>query len=386
LSSSEISERQQQINQFVKRTTRESRKVPPSAGAEGQAYVSDFNGGTARVVEKFGSSPSINPSFGTISSEKEYLGDGKYLTREVVLDEFSVLSGQNYDDTFDVAIPFTREIVEAGELAADESAEIEPRNSLHSVKTLIDKQAVIEVLDQYHVQAGDIQSVNLPSVLKEITCNILNEEAKTDFNDGNGNSASAGGSVEIQSKAILNYKISAGYNGPAEAVRHIFFLPEEDCGYEKILGKTGAEKWPIIRPREERVEVTTVSERKSLTIQKSLPNNTGRSGSASKTSSTSSVSIPPTLHASIPINTSDVSGPTSSTITISVTAPSGTVTNTLTAIATTQEFQGSVPATTPESFPAGDFLYNVSISPYRYGYVRVDAIVVKVTEDMVALN
>ncbi len=386
LTSDDISETQQQINKFVKRTSRTSRPST-SAQAEGEVYVSDLNGGTAKVIENFGLSPNIDPSFGTISAEKEYLGGGKYLTREVKLETLATLSGQNYDDTFDIAIPFTREIIEAGELALNESAEVDPRNSLHSVKTLIDKQALTDALDDYHVIAGDIQNVSLPDVLLSVSLKITNEESKSDSSSGDGNSASAGGSVEIQSRPTLNYVISSGYSGPAKATRHMFFLPEENCGYSAIQGKTNSLQWPIVRPRPERVEIVTFSERKSLTIQKSLPNNIGRSGSASKTASIASLSIPPTLHGEVALTLSDVDGPTSSSVTVSVTAPdSGTVARTLNVEALTKEYVIDIRPTSPPAFPAGNYLYGISVSPYRYGYVRVDAVVVEVTGDMVAVN
>lgn len=385
LGQNEIFKSEQQINEFVTRELTRSRKNETlERTAEGQVYVSELNGGLANVIEHLGSNPTITPSKNTVSAEKEYLGDGLYLTREVLLDEIITLSGQNYDDTFDISIPFTREIIDAGELAIDESAHIEPRNSLHSIKTVIDKNAFTEVLKGYHVQSGDVQNISLPDVLKSVSVKIYNEESgSNDIAEGSGNSASASASIGIDCSSVIDTNIRNGYSGPAKSVRHIFFLPEDDSGYDAILAKTGALTWPVMRPKQEKIEVTTVSEQRSARVALSLPNNVSRSKGGGKRTSRSVVNIPPTLHEQITVNSSDPQGSPTASTSVSVSGPSGaSASENLIVNSSFKIIPPSLAATDPSSFPSGLYLYSVNASPYRYGFLRVEAIVVEVTADM----
>ena len=483
LGENDLSVTERQINKFVKRVTKRKRIInADTKEAEGQlVYVSDLNGGTANIIEKFGTELEIEPSFGTISAEKEYLGDGKYLTREVKLDEFATLSGQNYDDTLDVPIPFTREIIESGEsgststvitgkdadgktinlsdliekemkddpslsfeaakaLAIEnnginpnsvkekdewEAAEIEPRNSLHSVKTKFDKLPLLEKFENFYIRTGDIQNISLPDTLTGIKIKIVNDQAGgNDTAQGIGNSSSASASIELNSVAYIDAVIENGYSGPAKASRYIFFLPRdpvESCSYEAILAKIngfesgqgnqsggetvvgteggggesgggaapdeaeeGVLSWPVVRPRQEKVEIFTTSEQKSARLAASLPNNISKSLSGSKRFNRFLLNIPPTLHGEIEWSLSDITGPASVSTSVGVSGSNVSASTDLNIDQTLQEFEGVTKSTTPEFFPIGKFLYAISTSPYRYGYLRVEAIVVEVTKEMVA--
>ena len=377
LDNNTISETQQQVNKHVKRTIRRTR-TDQDGSATGQSFVTQLNGGLATVIEKFGSSADVAPSFGTVSAEKEYLGDGKYLSREVKLDTVTDLAGQDYDSTFDIVIPFTQKIVPAGTTGV-ESSDIRPIDIFHSQQKEIDTTTLESILSSYIVVSADVVNVTLPDTLTNVTCKIINETAKSDSSTGSGNSASASGSVEIQSKAYLNYDIKNGYSGPVAADRYIFFLKEEEAGLGEILAKTGADQWPTVQTEPARVEIITVSERKSLTIQKSLPNNISRSGSASRSFNVSTISIPPTLHGSIEIDTGDIDGQTTADTTITVTSPTtGTTSETLSVSSSVKEYDGSIPATSYEEFPKGRYLYGVSTSIYGYGFVKIEAVVVDI--------
>jgi hypothetical protein len=385
LGQNEIFKSEQQINEFVTRELTRSRKNDSlEKTAEGQVYVSELNGGLAKVIEQLGRNPTITPSKNTVSAEKEYLGDDLYLTREVFLEETTTLRGQNYDETFDISVPFTREIIGAGELADNESAQIEPRNSLHSIKTVIDKNVVTDALEAYHVISGDVQNISLPDVLESVTVRIYNEESgSNDIAEGSGNSASASASIGIDCSSIIDTNIKNGYSGPAKSTRHIFFLPEGGSEYGAILAKTGAQPWPVVRPKQEKIEVTTVSEQRSARVALSLPDNVSRSKGGGKRTSRSVVNIPPTLHGDITVTRSDDFGSPTASTSVSVSGPSGASASVdLRVESSNRIVPPSFSATSPSFFPSGLYLYSVNASPYRYGFLRVEAIVVEVTADM----
>ena len=389
LSESEISKREQQVDKFVKRTTTESRETPVAAIAEGQVYVSDLNGGTAKVVENFGTSPSISPSFGTISAEKEYLGDNKYVTREVRLEDFTTLSGQSYDEQFDVTIPFTREIVEAGELASQESAEIDPRNSLHSVKTIFNKEEIRNILLRKHIQSAEIVNISLPDVLEsiEIIPIFTLPETEGEAEEQKGITLNINLIADIDYKITAVPKIKTGYSGPARAVKHLFFLEQEQSYIQNIFLKTGSFAWPAFQTQPVTVVARVDKTRTVFTYQRSLPDNYIIDRYEEPVSDFFRVEVPPTLHGDINLifdaNNSKV-GIARPVQIMEIKTENGDVlfpyySTFLNASASYSILKNTSQRTNFQSVPSGVYLYDVSVTPYRYGLMQVEAITVDLT-------
>jgi hypothetical protein len=227
--------------------------------------------------------------------------------------------------------------------------------------------------------------VQLPDVLTDITL-YVDYATEGDSTNSTGSSATAAATVGVNAGVDLLYNINDGYNGPADAQRYLFFLPKEQCGINQILAKlNGATRWPIVRPKSERVLVRFATERKFVSFQLSLPNNRSISTSTNKSPQTTIFPIPATLHGDIQIQTITQGSNTVGPVSIGVTSPvHGSVGTSVSASATLGEAVSTVEATSPESFPTGRFLYAVNTTPYRFGLVRVEAVVVEITEEMVA--
>jgi hypothetical protein len=165
----------------------------------------------------------------------------------------------------------------------------------------------------------------------------------------------------------------------------LFFLPKEECTISNVLGKIGGdvEKWPLVRPKSHRVYVSIKSERKGGGVTLSLPNNTSISRSASVSTSIKSLALPPTLHGQINLSPIVVGESTkSATATVSGGDRSGTASETATGAASVISTSDISP-TSPEFFPTGKFLYRLETTPYKFGLVRINAVVVEIEGSMV---
>jgi hypothetical protein len=394
LGQSELSRSEQQVNQFVKRVTTVSRDfIGLTSITGGEVYTSELGGGVAQVVETFGSDPQINPSLGTISAEKENLGNDQFVTREVKLQTpLAKLTGQEYDETLDVTIPFTRQFVEAGTELPDSPSSINPRDNLHSIVTEFGyEDAKQQLLDVFY-KTATIETVSLPDRLVSARLQVT-YNSSGDNSTGSGNSGSASATADVSGDADLIYQIEDGYRGFVDGENYLFFLPKEDCNFTKILEKINESeqdevvKWPIVRPKSYRFYIPLRSERKSASVAVSLPNNISRSNSGSVSTSIKSLTLPQTIHGPITIQFSDLGEDASKTVSAGVNSPN------LGAITLTVEAQGdigeipsqlfNIGPTSPESFPTGRFLYRVDSSPFKFGLMRVSATVVTITEEMV---
>jgi len=385
LSTNQLAKSEQQVTQFVKRVSTTERDSPQLTSLSGEIYTSELGGGLATVVESLGSNPQVNPQFGTVSAEKENLGNNQFLVRETRLTTpLPELKGQNYDDTFDVTIPFIRQFVEAGTELPDEPSNIEPRDTLHSVNTQINYEGAKEKLLDVLYVSGHIQDVSLPDKLLSVRF-YVDYADNTSTSTGSGNSAEVRGTVGVNVNSDLLYDIEDGYRGPANAEKYLFFLPKESSSLDDILEKlNGAELWPIIRPKSHRIISSFTSETQTISCTISLPNNLSQSSSRNRTPQTRIFPIPPTLHGSISIQ-SITTGTNSATRSFAIQSPNrGLITvGPITVTVNAQESAGTLPATSPPSFPVGRYLYSLDVSPYRFGLVRVTAIVVDITSSMV---
>jgi hypothetical protein len=386
ISGNQIAKSVQQITRFTRRTSTTQRDNVTSQVLEGEVYTSELGGGIATVTESYGSDPVIDPKLGTISATKENLGNDQFVTTQIDLETpLPILKGQDYEDAFDVAIPYTRQFVEAGTELPLSPANIDPRDTLHSVVTEFDATEARERLLSVFYATGEIQNISLPNVLTAAKLYIDYDGATSgDRGVSAGNSARASASVNVSANADLIYDISDGYSGPCDATRYLFFLPKEQCSVGDILNKlTGVQKWPILRPKSERIllQFSSSSERGDISV--GLPNNISRGIAVSKSLQTKIFNIPPTLHETINVQTV-TRGTSTLEATAVVESPNlGSQDLAVSAEATVGEYYGSLNATTPPSFPAGTYLYGVNVSPYRFGLVRVEAIAVDITEAMV---
>jgi hypothetical protein len=383
LSYGDLSASEQQVTKFVKRVSKTTRDGNSSSNLLGQVYTSELGGGVAEVIESYGNDQDINPITGVVSIEKENLGNDKFYTRQVKLSELAELKGQNYDETLDVSLPFSRKFVSAEEQLPDGPTSINPRDTLHSEAIEIDYETSRNKLLSVEYTTPVIEQISLPDTLVSATLYVY-YTIDSSQSDQKGSTWSLNVGGAINTAAQLFFETKDGFSGPVEALNHLFFLKKEECSINEILSRVNAQAWPIIRPQNEKIILTTKSDSISSTLSSSLPNNFTNSFSRNRTRDIATFTIPPSLHQSIEINTIEKGNP-DFTFTGQVSVPpSGSILVYEYEVAgETTILQGNIGATSPPLFPIGRFLYRLSTSPFKYGLVRVDATTVEIESQMV---
>jgi hypothetical protein len=385
LSTNELSKAETQQTEFIKRTRVVTRNPAGQATlASGAQYTDALGGGLANVTERFGDSSftSLTPGYGTVAFEKEELGDGRFVSKHVFLGSPPELSGQVYDEQFDIVIPFTTQAVPTDtNLLGTARVNVQPDNSLHSTARILDVEAYREAVMDEHYQVAAYISVDLPDRLLEVTAVSVKASS-------GGAATSTGSSWSVSAEGTnantidMRWRIKNGYSGPVPAVRHIFFLDKNSVTFEAVLAKTGAVKFPALFP--EAVVITAVGGSVSQRVQSSSSvdysdgdTSTGTGTSYSTALNSTITTIPPTLHSSLSIGTQTI------TISPNNPDPGGTLNTSVPAFNGAFSPQ-SIPATSPPSFPPGDYLISVDTESWRYGLVRVMALVAKITSEYVS--
>lgn len=382
LSLDEISKTEEQTTLTKKRIRTQERTVTTAAElTHGQAYVRELGGGTATVVEKYGSNPSISPGFGTIEAQKEELGDGKFVTREVVLAQPPELTGQEYDEQLDVVFPFVQQVVSASNAGlGNNRVMVSPQDVHHSVRREVDVEEFRQKAFQEHWKVPAYIEVNLPDILESVTV-VFAQSVSSGGATGTGASYSiqATGSTSVSGDARVT--IRNGYNGPVPATRHVFFVDKSNATIDVVLQKTDAANWPSVFTRP---EILTVAGG-TLTLQKSYSFSMGGGDYPPSNSSSQNysgdarvgvVTIQPTLHGEINITQAPI------VQVASPSAPGGSLTASAPTLAPDYSPKTFAP-TNPPGFPVGDFLVNVDTESYKYGLVRVSATVAHIGPEYV---
>ena len=361
-----ISKSEQQVRESVKRISSTTRDVSATKTLESVEYTTELGGGYANVEETypFGGTLSSKVEFGTISDQTENIGDGTVLRRRVVLEDPPVLSGQEYDDGLDIVIPYKQFVAKADTATGKVKQRVTPRDPSHSLVVDYDSEEIKTSLSSYYVEVPDMVSVKLPDKLVRInvvTTGRDSSEKGSGFGDtyfwSEENSSSASGSV--------TYDIEEGFSGVVPATRAIFFLPNNNASPNAALSRVEAKSgvngfFPVTRPEAHEIVIISGSESFSQNESASFD-----SGSTSKGSSTSydvnQTVVPPTIHKRLEVGLSEQKGKS----------------------ATVDVFPNYLEETSPPIFPAGKYLYQINAQPYRFGFVRVEAVIVNIDKNYV---
>jgi hypothetical protein len=387
-----ISQSEQQVTEFVKRIKRTYRGTPFFSSLQGEVYTSELGGGIATVVETFPSA-SIEysaPEYGTVSDEVTNLGNGQRVRRKVKLnpsvqqfpeeaDEdgnipsenlMPVLRGQDYDEELDIVIPYKRVFASATSSRFTEGnrKKVTPRDVVYSEVIRYDVEDAQQSLDEYYWEIPDMIEVALPDKLMSISAAANGVQAQSEAPTVNGDTYSYTQMKRNSVGATLRYDIEEGFRGVVPTIRAVFFLPKGAASPNQVLQKVRNEKenqsiqfWPNVRPRAYQIAIveTSQSEETSESVSfDSAATSTSTMGSVT----TNIANVPATIHGDLSIE-----------ITGSVPSQAGTVTIT----------PSSLSATEYSTFPTGLFVYRINASPYRFSYVRIDALLVDITSDYV---
>jgi len=388
LGANELAKNEQQLTVLTKRVRAVTRDPAAEGNLFGQVYTTDLGGGVAQVIERFGPNPQTDVGFGTISSEKEALGDNNFVTREVKLAEPPILTGQVYDEGLDIVVPYTQTILPPTTSGLGEPRiVVEPRDVHHSLKRELNVSDFITKALNEHWQVAALVNVDLPDVLNEVVA--VSVVAKSfGATQGSGTSFSLRASGTTSNTINIRWDITNGYKGPVPATRHVFYLPKTNALINAVLTKVNAQSFPAVFPRP--VVLTTISGSvtKDVSFSQSISvmsaDFSTASGASFGNSLTSNITvIPPTLHAGLtiqdePITLTSSGDPNSEPGSggVSVNAANG------------PSFEGdyspkSIAATTPSSFPAGNYLVALETESFKFGLVRVTAVVAHINSNFV---
>jgi hypothetical protein len=382
LNSEDILASETQQTQFTKQVSRRSRSVPSSTTlGNGTIYTKDLGGGVATVTEKYGSGPDINPGYGTVDAQKEELGDGNFVVREIVLSEPPELVGQEYDEQLDVVFPFTEKVVQAdGQSTVGENrTTVSPQDVYHSVKRQFDIEMFrTKALEEMWSVPAYIE-IDLPDVLESVEI-LFATSTSQGGGTGTGSSYSVDASSSITIAGDARIEIKNGYRGPIPATRYVFFLDKNSAGAQVILTKTNSQNWPALFTKPETISIAggSVTTRQFTSFTEGTPSSTSSTSNSTNFSAdvkVGVVTIQPTLHSDITISRRN--------ITMSTSSAAGSTLNPAVPTLTPEYTPTSLPATVPAEFPTGDFLVSVNTESYKYGLVRVSATVAHITSEYV---
>jgi hypothetical protein len=417
LAGNEISKSEQQVTEFVKRISATTRDPAAEATITGaKVYTSELGGGIANVTETYSSSGEITADLNTVSVSSEALGDGKFVGQKVELPVIPTLVGQDYDELLDVVFPYTQTVVPTLFSVPEDlevGSDLTPRNNLQTTKRTRDREASRAALLNFNFTFGSTTNISLPDILLGAKC--INSISTGGGYREDGLELQGGQSLVVvqagwyNSIGTLVYDIKEGFSGPTDANRHIFFLDRDSATLSNVVSRlntlaiyqgtmSGArpsttttknvKRWPKTKPVKHTVIISggkieidasvlisgVVVEDETETNQTTISNDNAGSVTVSETP------IPPTLHGPIEITIEDISvadltgegegGPSVSPI-----SP------TISILGASSQSPLELPATSPEFFEAGNYLIMVDTEPYRFGLVRVSAVVALITSD-----
>ena len=394
----QLAKSEQQVTEFVKGISTTFRDNPSEQTLRGLQFTSEMGGGMARVDETFpfDGDDFKSVQFGTIADEVENLGNGQRLRRTIKLTPTSssldfgdeqapitaqtlpLLRGQEYDEALDIVIPFQQVTVppQNTQLSTGARRRVTPRDVAHSTVVKYDVEDVQDALDSYYWELPEMVQISLPDKLISISCPI-EQSGGTGSGDGTGDTWFVNYSSNFTRRGKIIYDIEEGFRGNIPALRAVFFLPKEDCSPQKVLQvvreksaspATGSTESQIIfypNARPQSHELVVIGESASLEKSKSISfDSVSDSTSKSGSFTIDTTIIPPTIHGPLTIR-DDISGGSGSS-------------------ASTYVRPNSLPKTEPYSvFPTGKFIYQINSTPYRFSYVRIEAVILEITSEYV---
>jgi len=397
LDTNDISAAASQQDKFVFRLSKRSREIERKEITSIQ-FTSELGGGEAEVKEilipKDSPEEEIDLDLGLISARVEDLGNGTRIKEVVKLKnqgELPELEGQEYDEALDIVIPYSQRAVDATneDEITGERKEVVPRDVIHSTIKKYDFESIKNKLESFILVLPDMVQIKLPDILignPIVAWGVANAGST---GSGVGDSFTYSVSSSSSRNGTLTYNIQQGFSGTIPAQRIVIFLNGKDINgniipltsnsvltkINQLLGNTIPEysikMYPNISP--ESHTITILGSR----IEESESQSVSYSGASSTSSNSYSVTveqatIPPTIHSEVSIAEETASLTVTSSIQPTNTQVKG------------RYFPKSFPPTLNTvngSFPTGKFLYSINSSPFRFGFLRIEAIVVEIKEE-----
>lgn len=313
------------------------------------------------------------------------------------VEEIPDLDGIDYEESFDVQIPYTERISTTKPTG---SAEAVPLDDTRYLVREYDADNIESYLSDFLQTYPTTISMDLPRVLESVTIDWDEKESEGSYVNEPDTagvfysfSSEDKGEASTLSSATplvgLNFKDVWSRN--ISATVFIFFL-KNPVTESAILSKTGSSKWPTFKPKShiitgKGVELrASVSVKSSISIQQPKPaefsgySDSSKQKDYARTITPVIVNIPTCLHESILI-----AGNKTVTATVSATASTAGVdgsfgplnTSETATVTDTAYISGSLAATSPPDIPkSGKYLIDSNVDFFKYGFSIVRATVI----------
>lgn len=327
-----------------------------------------------------------------LSDKIDSIDEAKSKRNQVQLNQnWPTNTGIEYDEQLGVGMYYTETVVGPDTYISSPPIEFSnvnyrPLDHFKSLQKKYDRDKIGESLLTQYFQFETQTQVSLPDQLMSATAifGLSNGQGSgSGSGSGSGDSYSwnynASKTSSGSASGDLSFMIRKGFSGFIPSKEHTFFLKINNDGtlngsiltsLNAISGNTYL-NWPIIRKFTQNIvliggstnQTTNTSGSASVSLNGSS-NASSNNESYSVNVSANSVSIPDTLHGPITINKQTIGNLSGITVTYDV-------------------FPSSIPATSPASFPTGEYLLSSDISLYKYGFVKVVATTVNITSQYV---
>jgi hypothetical protein len=314
------------------------------------------------------------------------------------VNEIPDLDGVDYEESFDVQIPYTEKIsttIPAG------SAEAVPLDDTRYLVREYDKDNIETYLEDFLQTYPTTINMDLPRVLQSISVE-WDEKSQTGYYNNDpiargllyqfSNTDKGEASTQSAATPLVSLNFQDVWSKNIPATIFIFFL-KNPVTESEILSKTGSSKWPTFRPKSHVITGkgidlrASVSVTASVNIQQPKPNEFGGYTDESQQKDYSRsvtpiiVNIPQCLHGPIVLNETK-------TVTATITAEAKTatygiitaLTSTETATITDTAFikgPSLLSPTSPMAIPTtGKYLIDSNVDFFKYGFSIVRATVI----------
>lgn len=367
---------------------------------------------TTQLVVKTGSEVGSSVHAGGVITKTEYQAFNEFLLKRII-ETWAVprsLLGQEYDETYDVKLPYTLRREAAGTSLGTNRAEVTPMGDGSDRTKIIDFAAISAVLDAYSLSYPEITDLQLPDVLDSISVEWEKSEGVGEGEDigassgagssgvtlGISSSIDAQGSAAIMPELIITYTEGNRYG--ADVTDYYFFMLSPVSKAQVVarvaaLAGVALSAWPTFRPKGHTLvlkgQKVSVMAKSSYRYSESNGSggvsssySKGHSNSQDYGSSIRAVSIRPTIHGLINLTglTTDTADAEADTHSEHTGGADGSIDDdgAAAAVATGSVTPTSLAATSGStSIPtSGTYLYKVDPSIYKYGYVAFRARVV----------
>lgn len=325
---------------------------------------------------------------------------------KIQVSQWPTNTGVDYDEQLGIGIYYTETIIKPSDYSSEwydlSNKNIKPIDQWKSLKREINKKKISEALLKQWYKVGIDTQITLPDKLLDVTVYWGQSWAKgNDYDFGNGvftgsynRNQSGSSKTSFSINGDIYFNIQKGFSGTIPGYEHIFFIEigsDGEVSQGDVLTRLNFlesnkasgivyKNWPYLQLRSENIVI--ISGGKSLSLSKSLSESVSINGFAQSTGTgesfdvnvnANSVNVPECLHGEIRIKNEYIgtSGEFGATAAV---RPEKL-------LPTKAKIGGSL-VEVPQ-FPVGDYLLNSNIELYKWGFVKVTARTISITNDYV---